>query len=631
MKLRMPWGIVDQSGTATGSSRTNSSGRTSQPPTGNSMANLNKQIRALVPGQTIRGEIISRNGSDVQIKLADDMVLQAKVDQNMNLEVGKNMTFEVRNNGAALTLSPLFENMSADVNVLKALDMAGLPVNESSVAMAKQMMEAGLSVDRSSLQQVYREIASFPQAQISDIINLHKLGLPVNETNVSQMMAYRNLTHQLTDGMEAVMDALPDALKGMASEGNLQGLTGLYQELFELVQEGAKEGVMLPQESVLQELGQLSEEIQGEAGQPSGIDEAFQELPALSEAGVEGHLGQTPVAAAGILLEELADRGEGVSGEAVLADGESGAVAGHPGATGEVATAANPVQGDAVLPEAARQSLSDQLLSALSGLPMGTEESEEVASQLRQFGQGLLTTEDFFAVAGKMLQAARTAEGGVENLHRIFSGSDFNRLLTESLKRLWTVRPEELAAPGKVEELYRRMDRQLKGLAQALETGGQAESSAFRTTSNMSQNIDFLNQLNQMYAYVQLPLHLSQGEAHGDLYVFTNRRGLAEKGGKISALLHLDMEHLGPVDVYVTLEQSKVNTRFYVRDDDMLDFLEAHMHILTERLAERGYDCSFSMTTREEDKEEGKNSGIGPILEQEKGMLVTQYAFDVRT
>lgn len=620
MKLRMPWGIIDQSGSAAGSRRTDNSGRTSQANTGNAMANLNRQIRSLVPGQTIRGEIISRNGSDVQIKLADDMVLQAKIDQNMNLEVGKNMTFEVRNNGIALTLSPLFENTSADMNVLKALDMAGLPVNETSVSMTRQLMEAGLPVDRNSLQQVYREIASFPQAEISDVVNLHKLGLPVDDTNINQMLVYRNLTHQLTEGMNTVLGTMPDAMEGMVTEGNLQGLAGLYQELFDLVREGAGEGVLLPRETAFQEMTD-------QVGAEQTAAEAEQTLlGALEEA--DAHVGSTPAAAAAMLLEELGT-GEidGLSGQEGT---QAGAVQEAVGTTETTATAGT-AQGEAVLSAVSRQALSEQLLSVLSGLPLGAEETGQLAEQLKLFGQGNLSTEEFFAVTGRLLQAARTSENGVQNLHRIFSGEDFKNLLNASLKSLWTVRPEELAAPGKVEELYRRMDRQLKGLAQALENGGQAESGAFRATANMTQNIDFMNQLNQMYTYVQLPLHMSQGEAHGDLYVFTNKRNLAAKDGKISALLHLDMEHLGPVDVYVTLEQSKVNTKFYVRDDEMLDFLEAHMHILTERLQERGYDCSFSMTTRAEDKGKTPTSGIGPILEQEKGMLITQYAFDVRT
>ena len=163
-----------------------------------------RQIRSLVPGQTISGEIVSRNGSEVQIRVSDEILLTARVDRNMNIEVGKNMTFEVKNNGSALTLSPLFTNVSADVNVLKALDMAGLPVNSVSVEMTEQLMAAGMSVNRSSLQQIFREINAFPQGEISDIISLHRLQVPVNQASLDQMASYRNLNHQLTEGMNAV-------------------------------------------------------------------------------------------------------------------------------------------------------------------------------------------------------------------------------------------------------------------------------------------------------------------------------------------------------------------------------------------------------------------------------------------
>ena len=88
------------------------------------------------------------------------------------------------------------------------------------------------------------------------------------------------------------------------------------------------------------------------------------------------------------------------------------------------------------------------------------------------------------------------------------------------------LRPEEVSVPGRVEEMYRRLDRQLRSLGSALEDAGQTGSTAYRAVSSMSQNIDFLQQLNQMYTYVQLPLRLQQRDAQGELYVYTNKRSL---------------------------------------------------------------------------------------------------------
>lgn len=87
-----------------------------------------------------------------------------------------------------------------------------------------------------------------------------------------------------------------------------------------------------------------------------------------------------------------------------------------------------------------------------------------------------------------------------------------------------------MESPEKVEELYQKLGKQLKGLSNLLEENGQRGSSAYQNVTNLSQNVDFLQQINQTYAYIQLPLHLRQGEHKtGELFVYTNKKILPEK------------------------------------------------------------------------------------------------------
>lgn len=566
-------------------------------------ASINRQIRALVPGQTLHGEIVSRNGSEVQIRLSEDFVISARVDQNMNLEVGKNMTFEVKNNGSALTLSPLFANVATDVNVLKALDMAGLSVNQTSVSMTEQMMEAGLAVDRNSLQQMYREINAFPDAEISDIVNLHKLGLPVNEETVNQMVSYRNLTHQLVQGMETVMDALPNVVEELTVRGDLEGAVTLYRELVQLAEES-----LLPEEADFREA--LPTEAETSASTVSGTAE-----DTVSFSGT-------------VLQENNVENGEALP-KAEPGAGETEIPAGRGMALAEELQEAVQEQENA---QALRHEVTEELRQVLSNLNLSPRERTMLQQQIDALAGEEGNPQKMLALIDRIGETAgRDLGGAKEALQSLFSQKGVQTFLLHTLRDSWLIRPREVSEPGKVEELYRRLDKQLKGLTHALESVGQKGSEAYRAASNMSQNVDFLHQLNQMYSYVQLPLRLQQGAAHGDLYVYSNRKNLAGKDGKVSALLHLDMEHLGPVEVYVALQNSKVNTRFFVKDDEMLDFLEAHMDLLTDRLKKRGYDYSFSMETRGEESHASQGGGLAPILEQEKGVVLTQYAFDVRT
>ncbi len=586
-----------------GEIRTDNTAHAAQP-TPAQTEQMNRQIRSLVPGQTISGEIVGRNGNEVQIKLSEDVVLNARVDQNMNIEIGKNMTFEVKNNGSSLTLSPLFTNVATGVNVLKALDMAGLPVNRDTIDMTEQLMAAGLPVNKGSLQQIFREINSFPQATVSDIINLHRLQMPVNEANVNQMVSYRNLTHQLVDGMNDILGTLPEVFDSMMADGDVMGAVRLYREVLSLVREAGN--------------------VQGD-----GSSQVLQggEALASGEGTGAGLTGTASAAMSAVLAEDASAQAilnlvDGLLGDGTADGIGANAMAGQAGMSGDGADA---VQGSL------RAAAAGEAMEFVDALHLSAEETVQLQSLIRQFAGGQMDAGLLFTRLAAFTEGARTSSGAMHALERLFSGENFRAFFANSFKADWVLRPEELAVPGKVEELYRRLDRQLKSLAGALEDAGQSGSTAYQATASMSQNVDFLNQLNQMYSYVQLPLRLQQRDAHGDLYVYTNKKNLARKDGNVSALLHLDMEHLGPVDVYVAMQNNKVNTKFYLRDDEMIDFMAAHMDILTARLRKRGYECSFAMTTREEHKSEATKGGLEPLLRQERGAMLSRYAFDVRT
>ena len=206
-----------------------------QTPNNANTEQVNRQIRALVPGQTLRGEVVSREGNNAQIRLLQDVLVDAKVDADIRLELGQNITFQVKNNGQTLNLSPLFTNMATEGTVLKALDMASLPVNENTVAMTKQLMDAGFPIDKNTLQQIWHESNAFPDAEILDLVNLHKVELPVTEENITQMASYRNLTHQLTAGIAETGESLTNMLQGLVESGDIEQAATIYSEVLELL------------------------------------------------------------------------------------------------------------------------------------------------------------------------------------------------------------------------------------------------------------------------------------------------------------------------------------------------------------------------------------------------------------
>ena len=168
---------------------------------------VNQEIRGMKPGQTLQGEVVARNGNEVQIRLSDDAVLSARLEKSMEMEPGRVVTFEVKNNSnGLLAISPLFENMGTDANVLKALEMAGLPVNKASVAMTEAMMREGMSIDKNSLSSMYKQVMNFPECRPATIVELQKMGLEVTGETIRQLENYKNLEHQLIKDMTNILD-----------------------------------------------------------------------------------------------------------------------------------------------------------------------------------------------------------------------------------------------------------------------------------------------------------------------------------------------------------------------------------------------------------------------------------------
>lgn len=215
-------------------------------------------------------------------------------------------------------------------------------------------------------------------------------------------------------------------------------------------------------------------------------------------------------------------------------------------------------------------------------------------------------------------------------LERLFGGREFEALLKAEVGRQWLIEPKDVADPHKVEQLYERIREQSMRLHEAMQTAGKADLPVARSVQNLQNNVDFMNQMNHMFTYIQLPLKLAGNNAHGDLYVYTNKKNLAAKDGNVSALLHLDMENLGPMDVYVTMQQNKVNTNFTLQDESAMDLIEQHISLLDERLTKRGYALKAQFKIKEED--EAQDGGImQTILNQEKNISVlSRTSFDMR-
>lgn len=553
----------------------------------NNSAMASKML-ALLPGQTVQGEIVSMQGSQVQLLLGNEFLLNASLDSQADMNIGQLMSFQVRSiSNSLISLVPLSVNLTMDENVMKALGEAGLPVTDRTVEMVNTLMKEGMPIDKETLLNMNKELLAFPKAGTETLVQMTRLKIPITEANLEQFEAYKNYNHKLSDGVTELQNH--------------------WNSLLQIAGKGAAEGLESSQEFLRQMLSFLAD---GEESALQNEDGSVRKIT-----GTEGEMTtETEVETKAGIIEQ--------GKETIPVPGKEGS---------EQTTAKEALQdGKASLTQMAEVGIGEGSEKEV----LNAAEKETFLSLLREIGADSKTIQAFQngQLNGKQLAALlQTQHLGGEQLAKLFSSKEFGKLLQNEMVNQFLLRPEQVNKE-EVEEYYTNFKNQTSKLMQLLESTGRGDSPAAKTLQNMNRNVDFLNQLNQMYSYVQLPLKMTRDTAHGDLYVYTNKKNLAKKDGNVSALLHLDMPHLGMLDVYVAMQEERVSTKFYLQDESVMDFLEQHMELLTKRLEQKGYQTSAQVVLREQTEE--KTTVMEEILKQEKNvpemMKIGMRSFDVR-
>lgn len=598
-------------------------------------------VTQLVPGDTFQGEIASVNGEDVQIQLANGQYMVAKLERDVQVAIGQVLNLQVQSNkDNRVVLKPVQDGRMQMLRVGEmALRAAHMAVNDKNLALVSKLIENGMSIDKNTLMLFNRLTLQNPNAGMAELIRLTKLQLPVNDSNITQLQNYQNMEHRLLDGIKEASEEilkLYEALTGKVQGQGNQNLSA--NNSVNNAMPDAGQGAAASGNAALKNGGNFMEQVlvllAGEEGQDGELQ---QTVNGNSNAGNQQD--NQNIQSDGVLqAEEEKLQGKDIRNQTSDNDSvngstqEQGLKANQENKTVfEKNTGQLSKTGEAMVNEQQKgihtdSKLLDTVLNQLKGekppmLP------DKIVSFIRD---GKL---DMKGVKQLLLDSEIGRQLTTEQKAVIFRSEPFQSMLKNGLQKQWTLTPQDLTQEGKVEEFYQRLAKESSQLArmmnEAMQTGGQnGNASQARAMGNISENVEFMNQMNQMFNYVQLPLKLSNSQAHGDLYVYTNKKNLARRDGMLTAFLHLDMDHLGALDVSISLqtEKNQVTTKFYL-DEDSITLVEKHMDELSQRLVKKGYQCKSMVLEKDEDK-----TVLEHIEEQVAGgsAVLSYQTFDTR-
>lgn len=609
-----------------------------------SVQKLVSTIGDLSAGSIFEGTINSVRGGKVTLALGNGQTITARLDGKMDLQQGSSMFFQVRaNDGQTIAIRPYTElgNVSNPI-LLNALSAAQVPATDRTLVMVDTMMQEQMSIGRQSILDMAKLVGANPDANVQTIVQMTKLGLPVTEEMAAQFENYLSDRQALVGEMDLAAGHMMELLSDEALSP--ETAFSLYEKMLDIFMPGAEAA----EAGAFTAAGQ--ENAAAEAGNVLNAEAAGQENAAAAAAEAGTGAGASAAAVGQEAATAVAENGSASTAEAAgqgAAEAETGT-----GVTAELTygrTAEAPGTVGELLSKEQMEHLGKMLrnIPALIGneeLFAGGEQEEVFVDTLSEEGPEVaklmaqeeavqaepvlnekLTAEQFLQKLGRAL--AQNGEFGFAGMQKLFAGKEFQTVFRSVIEKQWLLQPEELKQEHKVSGLYERLEQQLSQMEEAVRATGSTQNTFLQTASQVHGNLEFMNQMNQIYHYVQLPLKMSGQNANGELYVYANRKNLRDPDAELTAFLHLDMEQLGSTDVSVRMQNRSVRTNFYLEDDASYDLVEKHLEVLNKRLKSKGYQSSITVTHEKKDISFKEN-----IVKKGKATVgsLHRYSFDVR-
>lgn len=581
------------------------------------VSSLNEMSRGMI----FEGTVSSVHGNQVKLALSNGQQILARLAGKFSFEQGQSVFFQVKNNdGGTIEIKPYtVDGEGANLTLMDALKAAGLPVDGSNLSMVNKMMEEQMSIDKVSLNQMYQLVQDNKEINVTTLVELKRLGIDINPVNAAQFENYSNDKQAITIAMDSLIDELPNALS--AEDLSMYKLVTQARDVLNIVTDGLSENVIISNEgydlkqyeAIMSDnqsapiakkhfnIAELFESLNSVSGESQGIQimqklNNFLKIDNMLMQGNESVAPNESIASnEPVLLNESVSSNESViSNEPVLlnesvASNEQVTLQEAPEKTDtaiinkKVETAANTI--GCILSDKQIEELNEQVKKLLPDLQ---ENNISIYSK----------DSSVVGILNDIKNMLENTPANANALRHLFSGNAFRIMLREALEQQWMIKPGDLEKnPKKLDGLYDKIEKQITNMENILKASGTVNSKAEALADNIRGNIEFMNQINEAYTYVQVPLRMNEKNASGQLYVYTNKKSMSDPDKELSAFLHLDLEHLGGTDVSIKMLHKKVTTNFYLDSDESYALVKQFLPVLEKRLQDKGYNCELNVNS----------------------------------
>ncbi|SFS03290.1 flagellar hook-length control protein FliK [Anaeromicropila populeti] len=590
-------------------------------------------IRQLTEGQVIKGEVTDLRNNEVTVLLDDNTKVTGRLDHVSWLSIGDVAAFKVAQimpGKISLQAIPFSTTLMESNTMFKALEEAGLPKNERNQEIVLSLIRNQMPINKQSILNILKQSYELKDIGVSSIVLMNKLNIPTTAENATQFENYRSSQHYLADNLQSLIREFPGMLKEILSMGEPEQIQSFAEKLLAIVDSSsdqsaqqnlvtapyifssndAKEDLL----SILDTFGMSGEEREAiEQGTATltdlqlSISKCYQNALFIDErnaqealASIENADSLTTTEITNLLSEvpktvEVFDQPEIQSINQLYQEylKENQLVGGF-----------------------FDVNQREDLISFFEKIP-----NSDALIKSIQSGQASLAD-----VVSALKSAIPVSDS--KELIQLLESPAFPLIMSESLRRNWFLSPKDLKKTGSIQGYYDKLFQKTQQLDLLLKTSSltDEESGFAADIHSMKSNLQFMQLLNDVFPYMQLPLFSENGSAHADLYVYTKKKELQTDPSSLKVLLRLDKEHLGSLDIFLTLSGRKLESKYYVQDDFSRKLLKKNINLADAKLRELGYQVSSEFI-----KEDPQVDIVNDFIAQkESAASIKRYTFDIR-
>ena len=524
-------------------------------------------LRDLAAGDVFRGEIININNQNVEILLDGNEHINATMQQALGLNIGEKLLFQVKDNSdTQLVIRPIANNEVSSELVNKSLLTAGLTINDKNIAIVKELIANGQPIDKQSIINMIKLSSVYANESIDKLIDMTKNGIEINRENLDMYDAYTASSHYISENIMEIRD----------------GILEVFEKLLE-------------SDVNFSDFTENNVNIEDTTGNTTANDITsgnFNENSINPENLMGNTISSDSFTKINTILEDLsnifdADNDNKQISESINVD-------------------KNNIYNKESIQEASKESTKDFLKMVDS-----SDTFKELSEVLKNIGENMPK----------------------EAFNNIIKSPVFKEKITKLLMDRLYLNTTKLSEDKKivkneVDKIYDKLNK-LTEMIKNMPENVKSENLSL-AGDKLSKNMNFMNELNNIEAYVQVPVKFSEGNKNGDLYVYNRRKNKKINDDTLTAFLHLQLDYLGATDINISLKKNSVTAKFTLDDEISRNLVEDNLGELAERLEKIGYNVTIS-TELSEKKSQEFNAILPITSNNENAVSIKRYIFDIRT